>query len=94
MRAVVLALLATACAVRPVSGLTRVARDTPQQCQRICRDIGLGAGAVVILANEVACVCANAASNPNAAALAAAMGAQVAARRADDRREEAWAGGF
>ena len=93
MRIAVLALLAAACAARPVSGLTSIPKDTPASCSSICENMGLKLGAVVVIANEVGCVCQKSADGP-AGAAAVAAGLFIAVRRADDRREQAWVPGF
>ena len=93
MRIAALALLTAACAVRPVSGMMTVPNDTPASCTSICENMGLKLSAVVVIANEVGCVCQKAADG-QAGAAAVAAGVFIAIQRADDRRERAWVPGF
>ena len=97
MRIAVFSLVAAAwagCAARPVSGMTTIPRDTPASCSSICENLGLKLGAVVVIANEVGCVCQKPAADASAGAAAVAAGIYVALWRADDRREPAWVPGF
>ena len=95
MRFVVLALLLGGCVgVRPVSDLTTIPKDTAAVCESVCGGMGLSLGAVVVIADQVGCVCDKAAASHAAGASTAALGAILAARRADPNREEAWAAGF
>jgi len=94
MRIAALALLAAACAARPVSGLTTIPKDTPASCSSICENMGLKLGAVVVIANEVGCVCQKSAAEGAAGAAAVAAGLFIAVQRADDKREQAWVPGY
>lgn len=49
-------------------------KDSAERCEEICKDIGLPLGAVVVMANNVGCVC-NAAAPPPAPAQTPSAGA-------------------
>lgn len=95
MRIALLALLVAGCAARPVSGLTTIPRDTPATCENVCGNMGLKLGAVVVVSNEIGCVCEKGPSDHAAAgASAATLGVLIALKTTDVNREKAWAAGF
>ena len=92
MRIALLVLLVAGCAARPVSGFTTIPKDTPVTCENLCRDMGLRLGSVVVIGDQVGCVCDK--DGASHAAVGAVMGAMLVASRTDANREEAWAPGF
>ena len=94
MRVALLALLAAGCAVRPVSTFTTIPKDTPGYCGGVCENMGLKLSAVVVISDQVGCVCEKSASDHASAAAAVAAGGFIAVQRANDKREEAWVPGF
>ncbi len=74
--ALLLGILGTACAARVgTSGGIYVPRDAAQSCTAKCSSIGLGLNSVVIMANNVGCVCNAAANAPGGAGGAGGMAA-------------------
>jgi hypothetical protein len=59
-------------------GLISVPKDSSTTCTKICTDIGLSLGAVVVMASEVGCVCSAAKPNSPDDKVAAAAGAGMA----------------
>jgi hypothetical protein len=56
-------------------GLISVPKDASTTCTKICTDIGLSLGAVVVMASEVGCVCSAAKPTTSADEKAASAGA-------------------
>ncbi len=74
--ALLLAVMLLACAANVgVSGATFVPKDAAATCRGLCGEIGLPLDSVVIIAQNVGCVCAAA---PRASAAAAAGGGMAA----------------
>ena len=94
MRMALLALLAAGCAAHPVSGLTTIPRDTPKDCESVCTNMGLKLGAVVVISDQIGCVCEKPGADHAVGASAAALGALIAQQRTDANREQAWVAGF
>jgi hypothetical protein len=51
------ALLLTSCMAGVGAGPWGVPFDAPQKCSEYCTKMGMGLGAVVVMANQVGCVC-------------------------------------
>jgi hypothetical protein len=65
MKRLLFSILLVGC-VAPVgtSGATSAPRDSAPQCASICHEIGLALDSVVVMANNVGCVCAVSAPPP------------------------------
>lgn len=68
------ALLLTSCMAGVGAGPWGVPFDAPQKCSEYCTKMGLGLGAIVVMANNVGCVC-----TPNGRAASAEMQGGAAA---------------
>ncbi len=80
--AVLLAVMLSACAANVgVSGPTFVPKDAAATCHNLCADIGLPLDSVVIIAQNVGCVCA-AAPRASSAAAGGGMAAVIELERA------------
>ena len=67
MKPLLVTLLVTLGCAAPVgtSGSVSAPRDSAPQCANICHDIGLALDSVVVMANNVGCVCAVAVPPPS-----------------------------
>jgi hypothetical protein len=80
---IVLAFIAGCTAPVGTSGSTTLPKDSAPQCASICRDIGLSLESVVVMANNVGCVCsalppAQAPAGPPSAHAGSAAGGMAA----------------
>ncbi len=74
-----------------MGGLISVPKDSSATCTKICADIGLSLGAVVVMASEVGCVCSPAkpaSSSDEKTASAAAGMATIAMQQEELRRRQ------
>jgi hypothetical protein len=81
----------TACAASVgVSGATHVAKDSASTCSGLCSDLGMALSAVVVMANNVGCVCTSkhAASLDDKAASASGGMAAIAIQEEEQRRQQ------
>jgi hypothetical protein len=84
---VVAAFLAAGCSTaRPLSPLTTLPPDTPQECTKLCQSMGLQLSAVVVVASSAGCVCE---VQPGTAGRAGGMAAASAGAVIAAQKEEA-----
>jgi hypothetical protein len=68
--------------------LVEVPPDSRTRCEAYCRDLKLSLSSVVIMANEVGCVCSVASVTADASDAGSAMAAGVLAKKAKERRAQ------
>jgi hypothetical protein len=84
--ALLIAILGSACAATVGSGgMIYVPKDAAATCSGHCNEIGLALNSVVIMANNVGCVCSVAAAAPGGAASGGGMAALL--MQAEQRRQ-------
>ncbi len=70
------------------SGAISIPKDAQRQCRSHCESIGMGLGAVAIMANNVGCVCqGNASESLDAASITAGM-ATIAMQEAEQQQQQ------